>query len=59
MIERRKAIVPDKISMINMIWMAMIGAMLTATVTLYQDKKDNTEFNYPQMTSRYQGSSYY
>lgn len=59
MIERRKTMVPDKISMINMAWMAMIGAMLTATVTLYQDKKDDADFSYPQMTGRYSDTSYY
>ena len=49
----------DKISMINMVWTAMIAAMLTATVTLYQDRSDWTEFNYPQMTGRYHDLSFY
>jgi len=59
MIERRKSIVPDKITMINLVWTTMIAAMLTATVTLYQDKSQVSDLNYPQMTGRYHDLSYY
>ena len=59
MIERRKPMILDKISMINMIWTAMIAAMLTATVSLYQDRSEWTELNYPQMTGRFYDASFY
>ncbi|WP_395516151.1 hypothetical protein [Pseudorhizobium flavum] len=59
MIERRKPIMLDKISMINMVWTAMIAAMLTATVTLYQDRSEWSDRNYPQMTGRYHDISFY
>ena len=59
MIERRKPIVLDKISMINMVWTAMIAAMLTATVTLYQDRSQWSYLDYPQMTGRYNDISFY
>lgn len=49
----------DKISLINMIWTAMIAAMLTATVTLYQDRSEWSDLNYPQMTGRYYDASFY
>ncbi|WP_162894734.1 hypothetical protein [Rhizobium terrae] len=50
---------PDKITMINLVWTAMIAVMLTATVTLYQDKSDFGDVNYPQVTGRYNDLSYY
>ncbi|WP_157949089.1 MULTISPECIES: hypothetical protein [Neorhizobium] len=50
---------PDKITMINLVWTAMIAVMLTATVTLYQDKSDLADLNYPQVTGRYNDLSYY
>ncbi|MCB5202012.1 hypothetical protein LH464_05915 [Neorhizobium sp. T786] len=59
MIERRKSIVPNKITMINLVWTTMIAAMLTATVTLYQEQSQVSDFNYPQMTGRYHDASYY
>jgi len=33
---------PGKITMINMLWMAMITGMLTATVALYDNQKIDT-----------------
>jgi hypothetical protein len=59
MIARRKTIRPDKITMINLVWTAMIAVMLTATVSLYQGKSDLTDLNYPQVTGRYSDISYY
>ena len=50
---------PDKITMINLVWTAMIAVMLTATVTLYQDKSELADLNYPQVTGRYTDLSYY
>jgi hypothetical protein len=59
MIARRKTVMPDKITMINLVWTAMIAVMLTATVTLYQGKSDLADLNYPQVTGRYSDISYY
>ena len=59
MIARRKTAMLDKITMINLVWTAMIAVMLTATVTLYQDKSDLKDLNYPQVTGRYNDISYY
>ncbi|TCV65489.1 hypothetical protein EDE05_11610 [Neorhizobium sp. R1-B] len=59
MIAKRKTVMPDKITMINLVWTAMIAVMLTATVTLYQDKSDLADLNYPQVTGRYNDLSYY
>jgi hypothetical protein len=49
----------DKVTMINLVWTSMIAVMLTATVTLYQDRSNTTESSYPQVTGRYQDISYY
>lgn len=59
MIARRKMASLDKITMINLVWTAMIAVMLTATVTLYQDRSDFSDTNYPQVTGRYQDMTYY
>ncbi|AXV15483.1 hypothetical protein CYG48_07095 [Neorhizobium sp. SOG26] len=59
MIARRKTAMPDKITMINLVWSAMVALMLTATVTLYQEKSSVGDIEYPQMTGRYQQFSYY
>ena len=59
MIAKWKTVMPDKITMINLVWTAMIAVMLTATVTLYQDKSDLADLNYPQVTGRYNDLSYY
>ncbi|WP_432292813.1 hypothetical protein [Rhizobium panacihumi] len=50
---------PDKITMISIVWTAMIAVMMTATVTLYNDKSDTAPTNYTEMTGTYQGVSYY
>ena len=49
----------DKVTMINLVWTSMIAVMLTATVTLYQDRSNTTESNYSQVTGRYNDVSYY
>ena len=59
MIARKKTMVPDKITLINLVWTAMIAVMLTATVTLYQDRSDLGNSNYPQVTGRYYDTSHY
>lgn len=59
MIAKKKSGMPDKITMINVVWTAMIAVMLTATVTLYQGKSDLSDMNYPQVTGRYANVSYY
>ncbi|KQQ37028.1 MULTISPECIES: hypothetical protein [Rhizobium/Agrobacterium group] len=59
MIANKKMAMPDKITMINLVWSAMIAVMLTATVTLYQDRSDVDGSNYPQVTGRYSDISYY
>lgn len=59
MIAKRKLVMPDTITMINVVWTAMIAVMLTATVTLYQDRSHLTELNYPQVTGNYSDIAYY
>jgi hypothetical protein len=59
MIAKRKMVMPDKITMINLVWTAMIAVMLTATVSLYQGKSDFTELKYPQISGHYADLSYY
>lgn len=59
MITRRKAGMLDKITMINLVWSAMIAVMLTATVTLYQGKTDLADLTYPQVSGRFAEISYY
>ncbi len=58
MIERKKSIAPDTITMINLVWTTMIVAMLTATVTLYQEKSRVSDLSYRQMTGTYQDVFY-
>jgi hypothetical protein len=59
MIAKRKMAMPDKITMINLVWTAMVAMMLTATVTLYQDRSHLNDTSYPQVTGRYADISYY
>lgn len=59
MIAKRKSVALDKITMINVVWTAVIAAMLTATVTLYQDNSELANSNYQQMTGRYYDAAYY
>ena len=43
---------PGKITMINVVWMAMITGMLTATVALYDQKVDTSEVYGPSASAR-------
>lgn len=42
---------PDKITMINFVWMAMIGTMLAATFTLYDMKIKGAQKGVPVVTA--------
>ncbi|MEB2843459.1 hypothetical protein GAO09_00610 [Rhizobiales bacterium RZME27] len=59
MFAKKNSAMPDKITMISIVWTAMIAVMMTATVTLYNDKSDTAPTNYTEMTGTYQGVSYY
>ncbi|MGE7371002.1 hypothetical protein ACQKKX_18335 [Neorhizobium sp. NPDC001467] len=59
MLAKRNSAMPDKITMISVVWTAMIAVMMTATVTLYDNKSDTAPINYTEMTGSYQGVSYY
>ena len=43
---------PDKITVINVFWMAMITGMLTATVALYDQKTDTSKVYGPYASAR-------
>lgn len=43
---------PGKITMINVLWMAMITGMLTATVALYDQKVDTSKVYGPYASAR-------
>ncbi|MBB4277301.1 MULTISPECIES: hypothetical protein [Rhizobium] len=43
---------PDKITIINVFWMAMITGMLTATVALYDQKTDTSKVYGPYASAR-------
>jgi hypothetical protein len=61
MFSKRNPMMLDKVTMINLVWTSMIAVMLTATVTLYQDRSNTNETasNYQQVSGRYQDVSYY
>lgn len=59
MFAKRNSAMPDKITMISIVWTAMIAVMMTATVTLYNDKPDTASTNYTAMTGTYQSPSFY
>jgi hypothetical protein len=59
MFAKRKTAMPDTITMINLVWTAMIAVMMTATFTLYQGKSDAPHFNYTQLTGQYNEQPYY
>jgi hypothetical protein len=59
MFAKRKTAMPDTITMINLVWTAMIAVMMTATFTLYQGKSDAPQFNYTQLTGQYNEQPYY
>jgi hypothetical protein len=43
---------PDKITLINVVWMAMISGMLVATVALYDQKPDQSKIYGPLASAR-------
>ncbi len=43
---------PDKITVINVVWMAMISGMLAATVALYDQKPDQSKIYGPFASAR-------
>ncbi|MEZ2132913.1 MULTISPECIES: hypothetical protein [unclassified Sinorhizobium] len=43
---------PDKITMINVVWMAMITGMLTATITLYNKKPEEAKIYGPYASAK-------
>lgn len=59
MFTKRNSAMPDKITMISIVWTAMIAVMMTATVTLYNDKSETPATNYTAMTGTYQSPSFY
>ncbi|AYD01154.1 hypothetical protein [Neorhizobium sp. NCHU2750] len=60
MFSKRNPMMLDKVTMINLVWTSMIAVMLTATVTLYQDRSNTHEAanTYQQVSARYQDVSY-
>jgi hypothetical protein len=59
MFANKKTAMPDTITMINVVWTAVIAVMMTATVTLYQDKSDQQNFNYTQISGQFNEQPYY
>lgn len=59
MFAKRKTVMPDTITMINLVWTAVIAVMMTATFTLYEGKSNTPNFNYTQLTGQYVGHPYY
>lgn len=43
---------PDKITVINVFWMAMVTGMLTATIALYDQKNDTSKVFGPYASAR-------
>lgn len=56
---RRNRIMPDKITVISLIWMTMVAGMLTATVTLYQPSFQASKAGGPTVTARSQSPMHY
>ncbi len=50
---------PDKITVISLLWMTMVGAMLTATVTLYQPSFQAGKASGSTVTARSQSTTHY
>jgi hypothetical protein len=50
---------PDKVTMINVVWMTMISAMLVATVALYDHKPDQAKVYGPYASARSLAASQY
>ena len=59
MFAKKKTTMPDTITMINFVWTAVIAVMMTATVTLYQDRNETQAVKYTQLTSQHYGQPYY
>lgn len=59
MFAKKKTVMPDTITMINVVWTAVIAVMMTATVTLYQDKSDTNNLKYTQLMGQSYEQSYY
>lgn len=53
MFSKMKTVNVDKITMINLVWMAMITTMLTATVALYENNFDKTSSSTSPTSARY------
>jgi hypothetical protein len=53
---RKEIKMPDKISMINMLWMAMITGLLTATIALYDNQKVDASKVYGPFASAHTAS---
>lgn len=49
---RRKQSMPDKITLINVVWMTMISGMLAATIALYDQKPDQSKIYGPFASAR-------
>jgi hypothetical protein len=49
---KRKNAMPDKITLINLVWMTMISGMLAATITLYDQKVDQSKVYGPFASAR-------
>lgn len=50
---------PDKITVISLIWMTMVAGMLTATVTLYQPSFQSSKSGGATITAHSQSSMHY
>lgn len=48
----REEKMPDKITIINVFWMAMITGMLTATIALYDQQTDTSKVYGPYASTR-------
>ncbi|MDI6835934.1 hypothetical protein [Ciceribacter thiooxidans] len=44
---------PDKVTLINLVWMATMTAMLATSVTFYMNEKNDAKFYGPPMTASY------
>lgn len=59
MFAKKKTVMPDTITMINVVWTAVIAVMMTATVTLYQDKSETNTLKYTQLMGHTYEQPYY
>jgi hypothetical protein len=49
---KRKNYMPDKITMINVVWMTVVTGMLAATIALYDQKVDQSKVYGPFASAR-------